>query len=197
MNAIQPQPSVLTFGRWLEGLRSFSRCHCKQRMEVGQGGVRAQGDAALDHSKARAHRSKHTPSETPNMPQPWAALPTTRPGLAFQYSSLASSLHEAARARGRGTLQSRSGGGRPQVCRITQEMSSTMACRKGRAPMGAFSGECSARERGGTGQRRSAGHCRTCRPQGPAFRRHRPIVQRRPRTHPSHPKQTAHGMTIR
>lgn len=49
--------------------------------------------------------------------------------LAFQYSSLASSLHEAARASGRGTLLSRSGGGRPLVCRMMQEMSSTIACK--------------------------------------------------------------------
>lgn len=45
------------------------------------------------------------------------------------YSSLASSLQEAARASGRGTLLSRAAGGRPAVCRMTQEMSSTIACR--------------------------------------------------------------------
>jgi hypothetical protein len=46
------------------------------------------------------------------------------------YSSLASSLQEAARASGRGRLFWHSAGGRPAVCRITQLMSSTIACRQ-------------------------------------------------------------------
>jgi hypothetical protein len=99
--------------------------------------------AACSHILPAKHLSSQpptAPSRQPlRSPAPACSAPTL--GLWLEglrsfssrhcaYSSFASSLHEAARARGRGSEQSRSGGGRPLVCRMTQLMSSTMACRQ-------------------------------------------------------------------